>query len=249
MKVVGIIPARLGSSRFPNKPLTPIAGRSMIEHVYRRARLSRALTEVAVATPDSEIADIVRGFGGHAIMTSPSHERATDRVAEAAEVTGGDIVVVIQGDEPLLQPDAITDVVRPVAEEAGVFCANLTEPIRTQEEFLSPHTIKVVMNARHDALYFSRSPIPSSGVTRWEQTHAFKQVCIIPFRIDNLRRFLQLPPTPLEQAESIDMLRVLEHGHVVRMVPTTHATHAVDVQSDVLLVEALMANDPIAALY
>ena len=249
MRVVGIIPARMGSSRFPNKPLALICGRPMLEHVYRRAALCRSLDAIVVATPDEEIARRVRAFGGDVVMTAPTHERATDRVAEAALTTGGDIVVVIQGDEPLLQPEAISQAVAPVAADAGVFCANLTERIRTVEELLSPNSIKVVMDRRGDALYFSRSPLPSTAVTMPSRVPAYKQVCIIPFRRENLMRFTQLPPTPLEIAESIDMLRVLEHGYRVRMVETAYETHAVDVQDDIAAVETLMAADPVARLY
>lgn len=249
MKVTGIIPARMGSSRYPGKPLVMIAGKTMIEHVYRRSALSTALTDVAVATPDEEIARVVRGFGGRVVMTAPTHERATDRVAEAAGVTGGDIVVVIQGDEPLLQPDAISDAVAPVAADPSVFCTNLMARIRTEEDFLSPNTIKVVTNQRKDALYFSRSPVPGTGVRPFERLQAFKQVCIIPFRAENLVRFTKLPPTILEQVESIDMLRILEHGYTVRMVETPYDTAAVDVPSDIAIVEEIMANDPVAKRY
>lgn len=249
MKVVGIIPARMGSSRYPGKPLVMIAGKTMIEHCYRRSALSKALTEVAIATPDEEIARAVRGFGGNVVMTAPTHERATDRVAEAAGVTGGDIVVVIQGDEPLLQPDAISDAVAPVAADPGVFCTNLMARIRTEEDFRSPNTIKVVTNHRKDALYFSRSPLPGTGARPFDQLTAFKQVCIIPFRAENLTRFTTLTPTALEQAESIDMLRLLEHGYTVRMVDTPYDTAAVDVPSDIAVVEHLMKTDPVSQLY
>ena len=249
MKVVGIIPARLGSSRFPNKPLASICGKTMLEHVYRRSVLCSALHHVVVATPDPEIIAAVQAFGGEAVMTSPDHQRATDRVAEASAVTGGDIVVVIQGDEPLLQPDAIAQVVKPVAEDPRVFCANLTERILSLDDFMSPNTIKVVMNANNDALYFSRSPIPSDGVKAFDRARAYKQVCIIPFTRANLLKFMSLPPTPLEQAESIDMMRVLEHGYTVRMVESAFETHAVDVPDDIPAVERLMARDPIVSRY
>lgn len=249
MKVVGIIPARMGSSRYPGKPLIKIAGRTMIEHVYRRSAMSEALTDVAVATCDAEIADAVRAFGGTVVMTSPTHERATDRVAEAASTTGGDIVVVIQGDEPLLQPSAIGDAVRPVADDPSIFCTNLLARITTVEDYLSPNTIKVVTDLNRNALYFSRSPLPGTGVRPFDRLAAYKQVCIIPFRVENLVRFTALTPTPLEQAESIDMLRILEHGGTVRMVDTPFDTQAVDVPADIAVVERLMEQDPIARRY
>lgn len=249
MNVVGIIPARLGSSRFPGKPLAPIAGRTMIEHVYRRSALCRLLDHVAVATPDEEVARVVERFGGNVVMTSPTHQRATDRVAEAAHATGGDIVVVIQGDEPLLQPEAIAQAVRPVADDPGVFCTNLVERIRSVDELLNPNTIKVVIGRGGDALFFSRAPLPSTAAAAFDRIPSFKQVCIIPFRRENLLTFTRLQPTPLEQAESIDMLRVLEHGYTVRMVETAFETHAVDAPEDVALVERLMRHDPVASQY
>ena len=182
MRVVGIIPARMGSSRFPGKPLALIRGKTMIEHVYKRSALCPALDAVVVATPDEEIANAVRGFGGESVMTSPDHQRATDRVAEAAQTTGGDIVLVIQGDEPLVHPDMIEAAVKPVAEDSDIFCSNLVERIRTREEFENPNTIKVTMDHQGNALYFSREPIPNQNYLGFDKLVAYRQVCIIPFR-------------------------------------------------------------------
>jgi 3-deoxy-manno-octulosonate cytidylyltransferase (CMP-KDO synthetase) len=249
MNVTAIIPARMGSSRFPGKPLAPICGRSMLEHVWRRAQRCATVSRLAVATCDREIAEAVRAFGAEAIMTSPEHQRAVDRVAEAARVTGGDIVVVIQGDEPLLQPSMIDAAVAPVAAEPEVFCSNLIERIQTREEFESPNTIKVVRDRRGNALYFSREPIPTLRARPFTAIEAYKQVCIMPFRLDRLFAFTALEPTALEEAESIDMLRLLEHGHTVRLVPTTATSHAVDVPADIAVVERLMRDDPLAAAY
>ena len=239
----------MGSTRFPGKPLAPILGRPMIEHVYRRSALSDRLDRLVVATPDLEIAEAVRGFAGDAVMTSPTHERATDRVAEAAETTGGDIVIVIQGDEPLIHPDMIGAAVDPVIEDETVFCSNLTERIRTVEEHENPNTIKVVMDANCDALYFSRSPIPGIGPDGFAAAPLYRQVCIIPFRRENLDRFLELAPTPLERLESIDMLRVLEHGLKVRLVETPFRTLSVDEPGEIRAVEEAMAGDPVSARY
>ena len=249
MKVVGIIPARMGSSRFPGKPLVPISGKTMIEHVFKRSALCKSLDLLAVATPDEEIARAVRAFGGEVIMTSPAHERATDRVAEAAEMTGGDIVIVIQGDEPMLRPEMIEAAVKPVVEDAAVFCSNLIERIPTLEEFQNPNTIKVTMDSDGNALYFSREPIPSVHRYAFGQIPAYKQVCILPFRRVNLLKFTQLKPTILEQVESIDMLRILEHGHKVRLVETPFYTLSVDVPADVPAVEHALEKDPIRPLY
>ena len=204
---------------------------------------------LAVATPDREIAEAVEAFGGTVIMTSPSHERATDRVAEAAETTGGDIVIVIQGDEPLLHPEMIDAVLEPVVKDESVFCSNLIEPIESVEEFESPNTIKVTMDHERNALYFSRSPIPSLYRHNFKGAPAFKQVCIIPFRYDALRQFIAMEPTPLEKVESIDMLRVLQHGHTVRLVETTHRTLSVDEIHEIHAVERVMKADSVFQLY
>ena len=249
MKVVGIIPARMGSSRFPGKPLALIRGKPMIEHVYKRSALCRSLSTVVVATPDEEIARSVKGFGGGVVMTSASHERATDRVAEAARTTGGDIVIVIQGDEPLLHPDMIQAAVKPVAEDDDVFCSNLIERIYSVEEFENPNTIKVTMDNKGNALYFSREAIPSRNRLGFDQIQAHKQVCIMPFRRDNLFKYTTMAPTALEQAESIDMLRILEHGLVVRLVETGFHTQSVDIPKDIPLVDELMQTDPLCRLY
>ena len=249
MKVVGIIPARMGSSRYPNKPLTKILGRPMIEHVYKRSALCKTLDLVAVATPDQEIFQAVEAFGGQALMTSSAHTRASDRVAEAAEHTGGDIVINIQGDEPLIHPEMIELAVRAVAEDRNIFCSNLISKISGPEEFHDPNTIKVVRDRAGFALYFSREPIPTGRYLAGESAQAYKQVCVIPFWRETLTKFLELPPTALELAESIDMLRILEHGYRVKLVESRFDTHAVDVPKDVPVVEDLMRKDPVTSSY
>jgi 3-deoxy-manno-octulosonate cytidylyltransferase (CMP-KDO synthetase) len=224
----------------------------MIEHILRRARLCDLLDEVYVATCDDEIQSVVEGFGGKVLMTSSAHERASDRVAEAAERIGADIVVMIQGDEPMITPDMIVAAVTPILQDRDVMCVNLACRIESQEEYVDSNTIKVVMNLHGDSLYFSRAPIPTVDFSRVSDKgppSVFKQVCVIPFRHDFLREFARLPPTPLEQAESIDMLRLLEHGRRVRLVEIAEVTHAVDTPEDLRLVEALMKDDPLVSLY
>ena len=249
MKVVGIIPARMGSSRYPGKPLAKILGKPMIEHVYKRSALCKMLDTVAVATPDHEILRAVEAFGGQAIMTSSAHTRASDRVAEAAEHTGGDIVINIQGDEPLIHPEMIELAVQAVAEDRNVFCSNLISKINSLEELQDPNTIKVVRDHAGFALYFSREPIPTVRYQAGEPAQAYKQVCVIPFWRDTLIKFLELPPTSLELAESIDMLRILEHGYRVRLVESSFDTHAIDVPEDVPVVEELLRRDLVTSLY
>jgi 3-deoxy-manno-octulosonate cytidylyltransferase (CMP-KDO synthetase) len=247
-QVVAVVPARMASSRFPGKPLAQIHGLPMIEHVFRRVKLCAQLDEVYIATCDDEIRNAAEEFGATVIMTSASHERATDRVAEAAEQFAADIVVMVQGDEPMItlaMIDAALDVMK---SDAAIGCVNLVHRITSAKEFLDRNTIKVVADVNGDALYFSRSPIP--GVD-FEQTGTkiFKQVCVIPFRRECLREFAQMPPTPLERAESIDMLRLLEHGRKVRLVETEVTTHAVDTPADLQLVETLMNSDQLMRRY
>ena len=250
MKIVAVIPARMGSSRFPGKPLASILDCPMIEHVYRRTAMCPALDEVYVATCDQEIMDSVNSFGGRAIMTSSSHQRASDRVAEATADFSADIIVMIQGDEPMTYPQMIEASLAPLRSgDKQIACVNLTARIQTEEEFVDPNTIKVVMDADGFAVYMSREPIPTRHIQPFGQLAAFKQVCIIPFTAAALQVFIRLPPTPLEVAESIDMLRFIEHGHKVKMVQTEYATHAVDTPEDLKLVEKLLQKDPLTKEY
>lgn len=250
MKVAAIIPVRMGSSRFPGKPLTPIKGRTMVEHVYRRTALCQSLDGgVYVATCDDEIARAVEGFGGQVIMTSSSHQRASDRVAEASEQLNVDIVVMIQGDEPLVTPEMVEMSFQPLLQDDTIFCTNLVKRIESEEEYRDRNTIKVVLDHEGYALYFSREPIPTSHGTDFPSIQAYKQVCVIPYPKRFLLDFYHMEPTPLEKIESIDMLRILEHGQRVKMVECTQKTHSVDVIADVAVVERMMQGDPLLALY
>ena len=250
MKIVAIIPARMGSSRFPGKPLAPILGRPMIEHVYRRTMLCQAIEDVIIATCDTEIFETVEAFGGKAIMTSPTHERASDRVAEAAAELDADVIVMVQGDEPMTYPEMIEESLAPfLSNDPGITCVNLTAKIKSQKEFEDPNTIKVVMDRDGFALYMSREPIPTLHLQNFERISAFKQVCIIPFTAAALQEFIQLDPTPLEVAESIDMMRFIEHGHKVKMLETSYSTHAVDNPADLKFVETLLSEDPLTEKY
>lgn len=243
LKISAIIPARMGSSRFPGKPLAKILGRTMIEHVVRRTKMCEILDAVYVATCDEEIRKTVESFDGEVVMTANTHERASDRIAEAAQSLDSDIFVMVQGDEPMITPQMIVESVAPMLENESVKCVNLVRRIESEEEYLNRNTIKVVMNLKNEALYFSRSPIPSLDFNATENLPVFKQVCVIPFRRDFLQTFANLAPTPLERAESIDMLRLLEHGESVHLVETFADTHAVDTPEDLRLVENLMKND------
>jgi len=247
MNILALIPARMGSSRFPGKPMAQILDKPMIGHVYERVAQSPWLTKVAVATCDQEIFDYIESIGGAAVMTADSHERASDRCAEAllklekAENTRYDIVVMVQGDEPMTHPDMIAEAVQPMLDDPGIQVANLLGEIKDETEFEDRNCIKVVCDVYSNAMYFSREPIPTRS--KVEQIPMGKQVCIIPFRRDYLLEYTSLSPTPLEIAESVDMMRVLEYREKVRMVPTAHETYAVDVYSDLLRVEKLMKDN------
>jgi len=249
MKVIAIIPVRMGSSRFPGKPLAKILDRSMVEHVYRRAALSTSLDEVVIATCDDEIKIEAESFGATVIMTSNSHERASDRIAEVAQTLEANIYVLIQGDEPMTTPEMIDSAIVPMLDDDTIQCVNLTKKIDSEEEYLSPNTIKVVLDHQHNALFMSREPIPTLTNNSFDQITAYKQVCIMPFRWEALMRFAALEPTQLEIAESIDMLRFLENGVPVRMVETDTETHAVDTPADLKYVSSLMEHDTLISAY
>ena len=238
--MLGFIPARMGSSRYPGKPLTPIAGEAMLMHCWRGASASDLVDEVLIATCDEEIRQWSESAGIGCVMTSPDHERATDRVAEAAEAADADHVVLIQGDEPLVTPGMIDAALRPVLEE-GVGCTNLVGRIRTEDELNSTNTVKVTFDREWNALYFARSPIPTPMHVGFDGIAAYKQVAIFGFTRERLLEFGRLEPTPLEIAESVDMLRYIEHGRAIRFVETDVDLHAVDVPDDVAIVEQKLA--------
>lgn len=253
-KIVGIIPARMGSSRFPGKPLAKINGISMVGHVYFRSKMSALLDDVYVATCDKEIEDYISSIGGKAIMTSDKHKRASDRVAEALtkieNKTGEevDIIVLIQGDEPMIYPEMIDEAIQPFMEDENIVVSNLMASIKTSDEHRDPNEVKVVVDKQNFALYFSREPIPSDKKEP-NTDYMYKQVCVIPFTRDFLIKFNELEPTPLEVIESVDMMRVIEHGYRVKMVPTKYDTYSVDTTDDLKRVEQLMKNDELVKKY
>lgn len=249
MKIIAVIPARMGSSRFPGKPIAKILGRPMIEHIYKRVAMSKSLDATYIATCDEEIRQIAENFGAQVIMTADTHERASDRVAEAVEKLEADLIVMVQGDEPMTHPDMIDTAVAPFKSDAKLGCVNLVRKIDNEADYMDFNTIKVVMNRNNEALYMSRRPIPSLAKSGFSDTVANKQVCIIPFRRELLFQYTRLAPTPLEQLESVDMMRLLEHGFTVKMVPTEFNTQAVDTPTDLVRVEQLMQNDPLLSRY
>jgi 3-deoxy-manno-octulosonate cytidylyltransferase (CMP-KDO synthetase) len=246
MRCIGIIPARMAASRFPGKPLAKLLGITMLEHVYQRSRLCAALDEVIVATCDEAIRTAAQGFGARVVMTSDRHERAMERVAEAAKAVEADVVVLIQGDEPMVAPQMLEELLQPLRAEPDILCTNLMLAV-DETEAQDPDQIKVVCDHRGNALYMSREPLPSSrrGAVGWR----WRQIGVIAFQRDFLMALVALPETPLERAESVDMLRAIEHGFPVRMVPTRLRTHPVDTPADLERVEAFLRGDALVARY
>ena len=248
MNIISIIPARMGSSRFPGKPMADILGMPMIGHVYKRVKMSELLSEVYVATCDNEIYDYIESIGGKAIMTSNCHDRCSDRCAEAMlkiekqENKKVDIMVMVQGDEPLTFPQMINEAVNPMLNYNNIKITNLVADIKNVEEFEDPNEVKVVMDKQNNALYFSREPIPSrkKGIL---EVPMKKQVCVIPFTRGFLLEYNEMEATPLEIIESVDMMRILENGMKVKMVPTKYETKAVDTQEDLNRVIEMMKYD------
>ena len=251
---IGIIPARMASSSFPGKPLEKICSIPMIGHVYFRSKMCKNLDDVYIATCDREIVDYAQSIGAKAIMTSDKHQRASDRTAEAMlkieklARKRTKIVVMIQGDEPMITPDMIDTAINSIARDNKVFVSNLMAALKNKEEQADPHEIKVVVDLNGFALYFSREPIPSCKKAD-KEVPVYNQVCIIPFKRDFLIKFNQIKPTPLEIAESIDMLRVLEHGYKVKMVLSKKSTYSVDTPADIKKVNLLMQSDKLINKY
>ena len=244
MNILALIPARMGSSRFPGKPKKKIIGKPMIGHVYERVSECKLLAKTVVATCDQEILEYIESIGGQAIMTGNHHERASDRCAEALsylEEQDGmqyDIIVMVQGDEPMTHPDMITEAVDPMIKDQSILITNLQGDISSLEEFEDRNCIKVVCDLNSNALYFSREAIPTKS--KIDKIPMKKQVCVIPFRRTFLLDYTAWDPSPLEIVESVDMMRVLEHGFKVKMVNTKHQTYAVDTAEDLLKVEKFM---------
>ena len=254
MSTIAVIPARMASSRFPGKPMALIHGMPMIGHCYCRVRLCNALDDTYVATCDQEIYNYIESIGGKAIMTADTHERASDRAAEAMvqieELTDEkeDILVMVQGDEPMDTPEMINESLAPMMQDETVQVVNLMGLIDNEGEFEDPNNVKVVVGPDSNAIYFSREPVPSRKKSI-EDFPMLKQICVIPFRRDFLLEFNKTPETPLERVESVDMLRVIESGGDVRMVMTEYPSLSVDTPQDLKTVEKVMIDDLLMERY
>ncbi len=244
-KIIGIIPARYASTRLPGKALAPILGKPMVLHVLERGRGASVLDEVWVATDDQRIRAAVEEGGGRAIMTSAQHPSGTDRLAEVAHTLSADIIVNIQGDQPFLDPRMIDEAVRPLLDEPALPMATLMHPLSRDEDLANPNVVKVVVDRQGNALYFSRSLIP---YPRQQVAHVvYEHVGLYVYRRDFLLTLAKLPPTTLEQVESLEQLRVLEHGYRLRVVETKTADHAfsgfsVDTPEDLQRAEQMLRD-------
>lgn len=238
-----VIPARMASSRYPGKPLASILGLPMVEHVRRRALLAHGIDLVSVATCDDSIKNAVEAYGGNAVMTKDTHERCTDRVEEAMQRLPGEIVAMVQGDEPLLIPDAVTQVIQPLLDDPGLDVVNLLSPLESPDDYCNPNIVKAVCDRRGNVIYLTRAPVPH--FRQPEVVPVYRQTGIMAFRAAFLPRFSALPETALEKAESVDMLRLIEHGICIRGVVVRYTTLGVDRPSDVVLVESVLRSDPV----
>jgi 3-deoxy-manno-octulosonate cytidylyltransferase (CMP-KDO synthetase) len=245
VKIVGIIPARYASTRFPGKPLALIAGKPLVQHVVERCQVARSLSEVIVATDDTRIWEVAQDFC-RAEMTSPDHPSGTDRLAEVVRRCDCDAVVNIQGDEPLIDPKVI-DAVAGALENNEMSTA--AAPVRDESEYESPNVVKVVVNSKGQALYFSRRTIPfvrdAASRSIAGQLAAFpflKHIGIYGYRRETLLRLVDFPVSPLEQAEKLEQLRALEHGIPIAVAKVEYEGVGVDVPADVKRVEALLAK-------
>ncbi len=270
MKAVGVIPARYASSRFPGKPLAALCGRPLVHHVYERARRSKTLARVVVATDDLRIRDAVAAFGGEVQLTAAHHPSGTDRVAEVAASLSSELVVNIQGDEPLIEPAMIDEAVAPFFVEAELVMGTVCRRLEAEDECHSPHVVKVVRDCRGFALYFSRAPIPyrrvhgsqftvhgkggggsegdaQSSVLSTQpsvlspQPLYYKHIGLYVYRRDFLLELARLAPTPLEEAEQLEQLRALEYGYPIRVVETKYDSIGVDTPEDLARIERMVA--------
>jgi 3-deoxy-manno-octulosonate cytidylyltransferase (CMP-KDO synthetase) len=254
MNILGVIPARMSATRFPDKPLAKIMGLPMIGHVYLRAKLCKNLSDVYVATCDQEICDFIHSIGGKTIMTKDTHERATDRTSEAYEkiilIEGRtfDSVLMIQGDEPLLNPELLDGMISFHVNQVNPSVTNLVSKIHSLDEFNNTNVVKTVMDKNGQVLYFSRSPIPSNA-KYMGKLPMWKQLGLILFSAEALRGYSSFHPTELEIIESVDMNRLLENDINIQSFPTSDVSQAVDIPEDIGVVEALMEHDSLVNEY
>lgn len=232
MDAIGVIPARWGSTRFEGKVLQDLLGKTVIQHVYERAKKAKLLDDLVIAADDDRIIDAVKGFGGKAIFTSKSHATGTDRLAEVVNEIDVRIVVNIQGDEPLIHPMVIDDLVRLMKDEPDVEMATVIKKSFSEEEFRNLDVVKVAVSDKNHALYFSRSPIPSLLKPSGSESFFYKHIGIYAYTKDFLFNFKNLPVSYFEKHERLEQLRALENGHGIRVIETPYETIGVDTPED-----------------
>ncbi|MEK7845403.1 MAG: 3-deoxy-manno-octulosonate cytidylyltransferase [Nitrospinota bacterium] len=241
LKIIAIIPARYASTRFPGKPLAIINGKSIIQYVFKAASKASLINRVIVATDDERIFKKVEEFGGEAWMTSSNHISGTDRISEVAKKIDADIIVNVQGDEPLIEPEVIDEAVKPLMNNSEIFMATLKTKIITNEELKDPNVVKVVTDRDDFALYFSRFPIPyvRDTASQLPLTH-YKHIGLYVYRKDFLIKFSELSPTPLEETEKLEQLRALEHGYKIKVIKTDYDSIGVDTPEDLERVKEIL---------
>lgn len=245
--VIGVIPARYASTRLPGKPLLDVCGKPMIQHVYERAKEARFVTDVLVASDDERISNAVAAFGGKVVMTPITIQSGSDRVAYAARSLQADVIVNIQGDEPLIKPQMIDETVQALLEDGEIHVSTPVKKIASYEELSDPNIVKVIIDENEFALYFSRAVIPFLRSVRDQQTwirrhRYFKHIGLYVYRKSFLLTFTQWDSSPLEQAEQLEQLRILEHGHHIKCVITEHDSFSVDTLEDLERIRRKMRN-------
>ena len=255
MRVIAVIPARYGSTRFEGKPLADILGKPMIQYVYEGVCQSKLIEGVIVATDDQRIMEVVRQFGGKAMMTSPEHFSGTDRVAEVARKIASEIIVNVQGDEPLIRGVIIDKAIRPLLTDDTLPMSTLMTRIEDVKDWLNPHIVKVVVDQRGYALYFSRSPIPFPrdlqierlesnpfGTKRPLPKRVFKHIGVYVYRRKFLLHFARMKPTPLEKLEKLEQLRALENGYRIKVTAVDYEPICVDTPEDLKKVATFLSH-------
>jgi 3-deoxy-manno-octulosonate cytidylyltransferase (CMP-KDO synthetase) len=245
MKVICIIPARYASTRFPGKAIADLLGKPMIQHVYEKVLKARTISFAAVATDDERIVAAVEGFGGLAIMTAATHRSGTDRIAEAVsllDIEDSDIVVNVQGDQPLFEPSQIDEVARPLLDDPAIPMSTLIYKIVREEEIRHPNAVKVVFDRDHFAIYFSRATIPYVR-DKGHEGNYYKHHGIYAYRMEFLKKFTELPEGNLEKLEALEQLRALEHGYRIKVVETPYDSVEVDTPQELERVRSLIIKE------
>ena len=251
MKVIGIIPARYKSSRFEGKALADILGKSMVQHVYERAVQAQMLDDVIVATDDKRIFDCVESFGGKVVMTSVDCLTGTDRVAEVAadkcgilSLKDSDIIANIQGDEPLVEPSMLDQMIQPFFDDPSTQVSTLAQLIASEEDYHNPNVVKVVTDKNGFAMYFSRSSIPGNKTQKWHAgIKSYRHIGLYAYKQGCLLKFIGMSPAPFEQAEGLEQLRFLENGIPIKVVETEYSTIGVDTPLDLQKVIELLKKN------